>query len=486
MFKSSFLLAGLLLLSGMLLLAKNPDPQAIVVTVGDRSYDYKTFNDGFKAYLEYHAKGKNLTQQDSVRYNNQYWEELVGIYVYDQAIESGKIKISNAELEAEILNNIPEGIKQIPDFMTNGKFDKQKYQKGLKDHPEFKKEVMGYVKDMYAYNKLLKTIKSEVSANPDSVKAAWLKQNDTAEATIIAFDYTKLTKVTVSDEEALAYYTAHKEEYKRENGRSYLLARFQGALSKADNAETIAKDNKNKSTALYNRAKEIGLAAAAKELDVKVEESPLFNTGDELIPFIGRAPSLITYAYENPVGSIPDIFYAQTGDVLVLELCREAPEYYIDYEIKKQEVNIKATRTKRMFTMDQYVQNFMHNETPETYIKAAKNDSLNIVEAANVLIDNEIKPLGKVFALNSAILTTPVGNWTELIEKDKIWYLAKVNKRQTPDVAIWEKDKQKLIETANQELGQEHLNKWYLEQRAKTNIVDNRHEYYPIRQMLKL
>jgi hypothetical protein len=139
-----------------------------------------------------------------------------------------------------------------------------------------------------------------------------------------------------------------------------------------------------------------------------------------------------------------------------------------------------------MFTMDQYVQNFMHNETPDTYLKAAISDSLNIVEAANVLIDNELKPLGKVPALNSAILTTPVGNWTALIEKDKIWYLAKVNKRQIPDETIWEKDKQKLIEAANKELGQEHLNKWYLEQRAKTHIVDNRHEYYPIRQMLKL
>jgi len=486
MFKPRCLLAAIVILSGAMLLAKAPDPKAIVASVGDRSYDYKTFNDGFKAYLQYHAKGKNLTQQDSVRYNNQYWEELVGIYVYDQAIKNGKIKVSNAELEAEILKNIPEGVKQIPDFLTNGKFDKQKYQKGLTEHPEFKKEVIGYVRDMFSYNKLLQTIKSEVRANPDSVQAEWLKQNDNADATIIAFDYTKLTNVTITEDEAQAYYNAHKEEFKRENGRSYLLARFQGGISKAEDAESKAKENKNKSTALYLRAKEIGLTAAAKELQIDVEESPMFNAADELIPFIGRAPSLIAFAYENPVGSIPEIFYAPTGDMIVLELSREAPEYYIDYEIKKQEINIRATRTKRMYTMDQMKQNFLKNETADTYLSAAARDSLNIVEAANVIIDNEIKPLGRIPDLNSAILNTPVDSWTEVIEKDKIWYLARVNKRQTPDLTIWEKEKKKLIEDATKDLGQEHLNKWYLEQRGKTNIVDNRHEFYPIRQMIKL
>jgi len=103
-----------------------------------------------------------------------------------------------------------------------------------------------------------------------------------------------------------------------------------------------------------------------------------------------------------------------------------------------------------------------------------------------VIMDNEIKPLGRIPDLNSAILNTPVDSWTEVIEKDKIWYLARVNKRQTPDLTIWEKEKKKLIEDATKDLGQEHLNKWYLEQRGKTNIVDNRHEFYPIRQMIKL
>ncbi len=281
-----------------------------------------------------------LTKQDSIRLNNQYREELVGIYVYDQAIKAGKIKVTDAELEAEIKKNIPAEIKQIKDFQTNGKFDKAKYEQALKDHPDFKREVMNYSRDLYSYNKLIKTIKNEVKANPDSVKNAWLKEKDYASAKIIHFDYNKLTAVNATDDEVRAFYEAHKDEFKRENGRSYLLARFTGNLSKAENAEQKAQENKILSTALYNRAKEVGLQQAAEEMNIPLEESPYFNEQDQIIPYIGRAPDLISFAFNNPVGSIPDIFYAPTGDILVLELKSEIPEYYIDFEIKKQEMII--------------------------------------------------------------------------------------------------------------------------------------------------
>ena len=483
--KSQLIIAGLLF-SLLVLSAKAPDPKAIVAKVGDRSYSYKVFNDGFKAYLEYHGRGKSYTAQDSVRMNNQYWEELVGIYVYDQAIKAGKIKITNAELEAEINKNVPDGVKQIKDFHTNGKFDSKKYEQALKDKPDFKKMVIDNTKDMYSYRKLISTVKKEVSANPDSVKASWTKQNDLADASIIYFDYNKLKDITVTDDEARLYYEAHKEDYKRENGRGYIFARFTGVMSKAENAESTLKDNKNKSAALYTRAKEVGLVKAAGEQNIPLEESSIFNAQDEIIPRIGRAPTLTSFAYQNAIGTIPDVYYAPTGDIMVLELNRELPEYYIDFELKKPEILVTSTRTKRMFSMDNYVQNFLATETPDTYLAAALRDSLAVIEATAITIDSEIKALSKIPALNQAILSTTSGSFTPLIEKDKHWYLAKVIKRTLPDFSLWEKDKKTLIEEANTQLQQDHLNKWYLNERSKIELVDNRHEYYPIRQLIKM
>ncbi|MEN6445617.1 MAG: peptidylprolyl isomerase [Candidatus Cloacimonas sp.] len=474
------------LLWTLALMAAKPDPKAVVGKIGDREYSYKNFNDGFKAYLQYYGKGRTLTKQDSIKLNNQYWEELVGIYVYDQAIKAGKIKVTDAELEAEIKKNIPAEIKQLKDFQSNGKFDKTKYEQALKDHPDFKNQVISYVRELYSYNKLIKTIKSEVKANPDSVQKTWLYNNDYADAQIIYFNYNELTQINATEDEAREFYDAHKEEFKRQNGRSYLIARFAGNLSKMENSATKAQENKAQSTALFNRAKEIGLQKAATEMNISIEETPYFNAQDQIIPLVGRAPNLISFAFQNPIGSIPDIYYAPTGDILVLELRSEIPEYYIDFELKKQEMTIKATRAKRMLAMENYVQDFKQKETPETYLQAAARDSIAIIEAEKVLANGEIKPLGKIPALNEAILNTPVGSFTPFIENDKHWYLALVTKREHPDLSVWEKDKAKIIAAAEEELQEDHLNKWYIEQRNKIQIIDNRKDFYELLIPIKL
>ncbi len=474
-----------LLIFGGLISAQNHDPQALVAKVGDRSYNYKQYDDGFKAYLQYHKADKPFTHQDSIRLNNQYWEELVGMYIYDQAIKAGKIKVTNTELEKHILVNIPAGVQDIKDFQTNGKFDRKKYEQALREHPDFKKDVLDYTRDMYAYNKLISTIKSEVSADPDSVARDWNKANNTASAAIIHFDYTKLTDITISDEEALMYYEANKEDYKKSSGRGYLFARFMGPF-KGDDKEARTKENKARSTELYNRALEIGLEKAAAEMNIPLEQSGLFAESDEIIPNIGRANDLKTFAFANPPKSLPPIYYALTGDVFVCEVDRETGEFYQDFSYKKDEIVIVATRRKRMYTMDVYTQEFIKNHKPEDYLEAARKDSLSIVEAEGITIDSEIKPLGKIPKLNEHILATEVGKFAPLVEKDRHWYLATPTARQHPDPAMWEQDKERLMREATEKVQQDHLNKWYLEQREKTDITDKRHDFYDILQMIKL
>jgi len=475
-----------LFITAALLGAKTPDPNALVAKVGDRSYSYKQFNDGLKAYMKYHRTAQAYTSQDSIRLNNQYWEELVGMYIYDQAIKEGKIKVTNAELEAEITKNPPDGAKDIPDFKTNGKFDKKKYEQALKSNPTFKNEVIDYARSMYSYNKLIKTIKNEVSADPDSVAREWNKAHDTASATIIHFDYTKLTNITVSDDETQTYYNEHKEEYKKGPGRGYLFARFAGAISKSEDKGEIARDNKIKAAALYSRAQEIGLAKAAAEMNITLEQSGLFAESDDIIPLIGRAQELKAFAFANPVGKMPQVFYPLTGDVFVLEIDRSVDEFYPDYAQKKGEINITATRTKRMYAMDQYVQNFIKTNTPENYLEIATKDSLAIIEASNITIDSEIKPLGRIPALNKAILDNAVGSFTSVIEKDRHWFLAKTTNRSFPNPDEWASVKTKVLQEANDKIKQDHLNSWYLERRGKTAITDNRHEFYNILMQMKL
>ncbi len=79
-----------------------------------------------------------------------------------------------------------------------------------------------------------------------------------------------------------------------------------------------------------------------------------------------------------------------------------------------------------------------------------------------------------------------MGSFTPLIENEKRWYLAYVTNRQLPDLTIWEKDKQNIIAAAEKKMQEDHLNQWYIEQRQKVKIIDNRKDFYELYIPLKL
>ncbi|MDD2228990.1 MAG: SurA N-terminal domain-containing protein [Candidatus Cloacimonetes bacterium] len=164
-------LTAVLLCIAMLAAATEPDSSNVVLKVGSRSYSYKSYNDGFHAFISYYGRGRTITAQDSIRLNDQYWGELIGLYIYDQAIKAGKVKVSDAEVERNIMENPPDGVKNIKDFQTKGVFDAAKYLQALQDRPDFKKSVIDLSRDLFTYEKLINTIKSEARINADSLQA---------------------------------------------------------------------------------------------------------------------------------------------------------------------------------------------------------------------------------------------------------------------------------------------------------------------------
>lgn len=574
----------LLLLGTSLLWAQKPDPKAVVGKIDTKSYTYKEYQGILENYFSYYGKqqGKTLTVEDKAKLNDQCWEELVGRYVYDKAIKAGKVKITNSELLTEAKKNPPAAVKKIPELLTNGKFDKKKYETALTNSPEFKTNVLNEVRGMYQYRKLLDAVRAEVNVVEDSVKQDWMKQNDTVDAKIIYFDPNKLTQYTATEAEALAYYTERKEEYRKENLRQLKYVRFAKAPSAADSlavkdrvqslyqdllagadfakkAEDLSQDPgsaqkggdlgwfgkgrmvpefeetafktpvgqiaepvlsrfgwhiikttdsrtvdgkdevsashiliriepsegtlqkmKIDSNQLYDLAKLNGLEAAALALGMKVEETPPFQEKDGFIRNIGRDEKLITFAFQNPVGAVADIFYAPSGDAFVCAVSAELPVYYTPFEDQKQQIQNQATKTMRGYHMDQYVQNFIKNLTPDQYLSWAERDSVMVVEITGHKAGDNVSSIGKVPAVEKALFETAEGSFSPLISEPNRWFLVQVTKRSLPDLAVWEKDKKQLVKAARDEFQQKHLNEWYVGERQKVSITDNRAEYYDL------
>ncbi|MDD4222992.1 MAG: peptidylprolyl isomerase [Candidatus Cloacimonetes bacterium] len=237
---------------------------------------------------------------------------------------------------------------------------------------------------------------------------------------------------------------------------------------------------KAQSAQLFQLASDIGLARAAGEMGLQVEESAVFQGGDAFIGGIGRDPGLVSFAFANPEGALADMFFAPSGDIYVCEISGVYPVYYPSFEEERARVMSSASSAKRGYLMNAKVQNFVSNLKPEQYLDWAERDSIMVVEITDHRKGDNISSIGKVPALESALFNTPEGSFAPLISEPMRWFLVKVERHQLPDPAVWERDRQKLLAEARETARQEHLNEWYRQERQKISIIDNRRDYYDL------
>lgn len=571
-------------LSAACLFAVKPDPKAVIGKINDKAYTYAEYEAILDNYLAFYQNQQSapLTNEEIAQYNDKCWEELVARYIYDQEISKRNLKLGSQELLAEAKKNPPASVKRIKDLQSGGKFDQKKYEKALNEAKEFREAVLEDVREIYIYTKLLNTIRSEATSDPDSVRKAWEHEQELVDARIIFFDANKMSSVTATAEESRQYYEGRKEEYRRENGRRYLYARFAktatpedslsvreqvfqiyrellggadfGELARQWSQDTGSGKNggdlgwfdhgkmvpefeqvafstpageisepflsqfgwhivqttdrrmgprgeevsarhilirinpsaetvqmiKSRALQLHTQANLMGLTAAASELGIELQETPTFLASDTFIRGLGRDSALLNFAFSNPLGAIPDIWYAPSGDAYVCEISAILPEFYIPYEEEASRIQDSATRAKRGFYMNEYVENFIANLKPDDYLNWASRDSIMVVELTGHKRGEAITAIGKALDLDETLFNTPEGTWAPLISEQMRWFLVRVDRHLMPDPGIWEQEKSTLLDTAKTKAQTDHLNDWYFKERQKLSIIDNRLDYYDL------
>jgi hypothetical protein len=458
----------ILLLIGSMAFAQSQN----AARIGTRSYTEDELAKGFSAYLEFKHIPHTITKADSLALYEQYFEELIAMYIYNQAIAEGKVEVRIQELDEEIRRNPPLGVRQIQDLQTNGRFDHKKYEQALRERPAFKQEVMDFSRDMFSYRKLLEGIRAEAKVNEDSLRSAWLKSGQAADATILHFDYTRFRDIVATEEEVWALYEEIKDaELKRADGRSLYYVRFSGPTSRATASEEAQQKARKDSQALHALALEIGLVEAAQRLDLELSETQMFSLSDPFIRGIGREPALINAAFANPVGTLFEPHTGMMGDIYVCAVARSMDTYYEEFRAQEPILQHRANSLKRMRVNREYVQEFIRKYKPGEYLEAARRDSIRVVEQAGITLDSSFAPIGHVAALNRAILSTPEGEFTALIEDAGMYYLAKVTKRELRYPQDWEQQKDQVLSAALTEAQTKHLDAWYLAEKAKLEIV---------------
>lgn len=191
-------------------------------------------------YARYSEMNPNQPLDENTRRSleGQAWQELVDEILWNKQIKKHKIKVKDSDILTEMQNNPPQELMQNESLQTNGRFDKSKYLSALKNNPEFFVMMEEYVRSYLPRKRLQDKVKADSGITLDSLKAEFIKENDTVTGKILFFDYNTATNIEVSDQEIQAKYDADKEEvYKKGPGSRAKFLAFEEKPSDQDYEE---------------------------------------------------------------------------------------------------------------------------------------------------------------------------------------------------------------------------------------------------------
>ncbi|MCK5075645.1 MAG: SurA N-terminal domain-containing protein, partial [Calditrichia bacterium] len=204
--------------------------------------------DGKNVKLEVYEKQlaqvrENLRQGDASlddallkRSHEQTWTGMIEQVVMNKYINKYNINISPEEVQNYIMNVPAEQLKQYPQLQTNGVFDIEKYRMAVQNDQNLFTSLYNYYKQNLPLMKLQEVVSKGAVVTEAEVLNDYIMKNIKADAEFLFVPSSAFSKKVgeVSDDEALAYYSAHKDEFKQEEQRIVSYVEFPVVTSAID------------------------------------------------------------------------------------------------------------------------------------------------------------------------------------------------------------------------------------------------------------
>lgn len=190
--------------------------------INGRSIDIRSFDQRVQNAIsqEQQRTSANLGLDDISRIRDQVWDQVVQEVLFAQEYERHGLTVTSAEI-ADAIRNVPlPELQQSPDLQTDGQFDPEKYRRWLASSAgqAVVPLLEAQYRDQILQSKLLRSVVADVFI---STPALWERYRDEREqarvglARIDAAAHVADEAAPVTVEEARAYYTQHRDEFKR-------------------------------------------------------------------------------------------------------------------------------------------------------------------------------------------------------------------------------------------------------------------------------
>lgn len=245
-----------------------------------------------------------ITSQQVSELEDAAFDEVVSSILVRQELERRGIRVTDDEVRQAAQFNPPPQLAQNPGFLTEGRFDFQKYQDFLANQADegFLLQLETYYRDIIPRSKLVRQISSGIYLPDNLLWQQWRDLNETAEIRYIPLDpaqripdsATEVTEAQIRD-----YWNDHQDDFEQPQRARVNATVISKALTSADSASARAR-----AAAIVDRLAD-GEDFDDLALLESADEVSAGRGGDLGVFFRGQMiPAFDSAAFEAPVGEI--------------------------------------------------------------------------------------------------------------------------------------------------------------------------------------
>ena len=247
--------------------------------------------------------GSDPQGRDAAILNEQVWNNLITEKAVEAEAKKLGIKVTDAEVVFAVKNTPPPDVAQNPAFLTNGRFDPNKWAQALSDPQINWAPLEDKMRKMLPGQRLEERVIAGIKISEPELRRLYDLQYQKAVVTaaMLPLDFTPIDSTKLNDAALKAYYEAHKSDFSGPAQSQASLVSIPRSVGASE--EKTAKD------AADAMVKEIRTGGDFATIAKERSEGPYAERGGDLgqdVPESRLPPALQQALASLPVGGVTD------------------------------------------------------------------------------------------------------------------------------------------------------------------------------------
>ena len=407
---------------------KNPKRTNVAGKINNTKIEIRQFSDAIQYQAQtLRQQGREVDSRTMDMLSDRVWNSFVNELLINEQVEKYNFQASDGEIFENLEKNPPAFLQQQPAFLTDGKFDYQKYYSAL-SNPQGN-EWLGVEMQMRAQlpmNKVVNYVQAMTSVSEEEIKNEYLKNNVkySLESVTIPIAIVKAEDMEVSDTEIAKRYNDNKEDYLQKETRNLKYVSFE--IKPAKNDSTSIKILAEDLIKRINNGENFETVAAEYTEDPSGQ-----NNGGDLGWFPeGRMVKPFTDAcFNTKKGEISEPVLTQFGyHIIKVEDFRTTND---KKEIKARHILLKIkVGPETSNTINSNANLFAYDANDLGFEVAADSFNVEVKNADKISQDTRYLPeLGSLpSAARFAFSNKPIGEVSKLYQTEKAFVIFKLDK----------------------------------------------------------